>query len=256
MAYFKNTFILFFLLQACGTRSDVDLETKYHQLEIICAQIPKLGANKARNEELSKTRDFFAARGNEAAMFLVHKLQKIVSEERQFLGDSEDRSKVGDYLIYLYDQGQSNLRKYVICNILADMFPQLGDDVQLAILKAITSAYTPSSYGREDMSALHYAMLRIGPKAVPYLLELANHRYVGVRCSISDGLQSMAGDSADSAKSLPVRIDCRASEEERLAQIRAWRKWWEESGRPMGKTHLSSFFEMDSSPAPAAKDPH
>lgn len=222
-----------------------ELETAFDRLEKLAVQALHKGTNLAEYQERERLRDFFVSMGDEAGRFLVKKLERMVAEERKFIGDSADPNRGTEYITYLIGQKKSPLLKYDICWILADLFPHLSSSLQGPVLKAIESAYTPSSHG--ELGGLDAALLRIGPRAVPSLLRLAAHKSRSVRCSVSETLNGVASDLLQAAKDPSQRpappLDCESGAGHQT-QILAWEKWWMETGEKLPFPQYPSFFDL------------
>jgi len=238
-------FSLFCSLACSGTTQPSDFERHFQRLESLSAEIPVKGASEARMKELQSIRDLFASKGDSAALFLIQKLSEINQDERKFLKGSEDPVRGLSYTAYLHDHNLSAYRKFAICNILADMFPQLGAQIQDRVLKTLVESYTPSTYFREDLSAMNYAMIRIGPAAIPYWFQLTNHQNENVRCSSSDVLRSIGEEVSAPMKPKPPQLDCHAAEGLRRSLIAKWREWWDKVGHEGPFPKAPSFFESD-----------
>ncbi len=236
------------LVLSCGVAPASDLESRFARLEALSIRIGQKGADSKSNIELRQIRDFFVLGKDEAGVFLIDKLRVMNEEERRFLAGSADPLMGVAYVQNLREHGKTTLTKYYVCAILADAFPRLSPPVQGQVLESISASYTPSSYGQEDMQALHFALLRIGPQAVPQLLRLAASCSEPVRCGVMRVLNSIAEDAQKAVSSealrVPPNLDCKGKLENRSQALERWTVWWNDVGRKAPFSEIPSFFEM------------
>ncbi|GEM_PF-5385382 len=236
-----------------GLPTESQLDENYHRLARLSYKITTKGTVEADEKESRRIRDYFVSTGDPGGRFLIQKLQQIIAEELDFLkGRQGDTTAIVAYAEHLRERGKTPLLKYDVCWILADAFPKLSADLQQATLKAIVSSYTPSTYFREDIGGLNHALIRTGPQAVPYLLELASHRNELARCSVSDVLNSLGQELIASGKARaenrdPPHLDCHASPEQRQSALRDWGRWWQDCGKQLTFPVIPSFFDLDGS---------
>jgi hypothetical protein len=170
------------------------------------------------------------------------------SEEATYEKDLNDVEGGLRYVLDEVEQNKDGLAKYDVCLILADIFPTVTTATQSNILNTLQESYMPSNYGRDDMQFLHYAMWRIGQKALPSLLTLAtSHPAELVRCGVSSGLESTIEQiqkDNPQLKPFPPALDCRAAEQQRGEAAAAWKIWWTRHERDVSFPVLPSIFDL------------
>jgi len=206
------------------------LQSDFEKLKALRVKVLREGADEKDMAEFRLLRDAFVRHGDTAAEFLIGKLRQMNAEEARYEKDLNDIEGGLSYAMSEVEQQKDGLAKYDVCFILADVFPSVSTANQVNITKALQESYMPSNYGREDMQFLHHAMLRIGKKSVPTLLNLAtNHPAELVRCGVSSVLSSLADDfqkENPQFKPFPTTLDCKATLQNREQSAAEWQRWW------------------------------
>jgi hypothetical protein len=220
-----------------------DFAIKFERLQKLTFPDITHGVSDANKRELRSIRDYFVQSGDPGARFLIGKLRAMNEDERKFLhGSDQFDIRVTEYTQLRMKQGQSNLLKYSIGFILADMFGHTSSDTQTAILRELVSSYTPSTYPDH---ALDYSLDRIGRPAVPYLIILADHNFQAVRCGGMDALRSLGEEAKKVSLPDAPKLDCKAPVEQRHIALNDWKAWWEKYGDKFPFPTLPSFFDLD-----------
>lgn len=222
------------------------LDADFQKLTALRIQVLHGGASESDLVAFRAVRDSFVRHGDAAAEFLIGKLREMNNEEATYEKDLNDVEGGLRYLGDQVDHHKGGLAKYDICFILADAFPKVSSQTQSDILNALQQSYRPSNYGRDDMQFLHYAMWRIGKRAVPVLLRLSvEHPASLVRCGVSSGLNSALEQietKNPQLKELPPTLDCTARSYRQA--VEHWKRWWERYGRDVVFEPLPSFYDM------------
>jgi len=223
-----------------------DIAEEYRRFELLLSKTLREGSTQSSFAAMEKSKNIFVDYKDPAAWFLIAKLEEMNADELRFIGGSADPMKGFEYVGHLVGQGKSNILKYMVCHILADAYPQLSPEVRLASLRAISASFTPSTYGREDLSALKHALYRIGRDGMPILLEKANHRDEWLRCGVCDDLNDLAKDLS-AGTSPPPTLDCKGPASKRESNSKIWMNWWNDHGSKQPFPKSPSFFELHKS---------
>jgi len=242
-----------FLSQACSQESPPrpgtsesnqrKIAEEYRAFEQQLSKTLREGATLKSHISMEKSRDFFADRKDAGARFLIAKLDEMNADELRFIAGSADPAKGFEYVSHLVGQGKSNISKFMVCHILADAYPQLSAEVRLASLRAISASFTPSTYGREDLSALKHALYRTGRDGIPILLEKTNHRDEWLRCGVCDDLNDLA-KNLSAGNSPPPTLDCKEPAGKRESNTKIWMNWWNATGSRAPFREVPSFFDL------------
>jgi hypothetical protein len=222
-----------------------DFPGEYQKLETLEFPSLKRGDVDAHRREERAIRDYFIKSGDAGARFLVGKLKEMNDDERQYLHGSEQFDiRVTQYMQLRMERGESNLLKYSIGFILADMFPHTTAETQTMILRELASSYTPSTYGREDRQFLDFALNQIGRPGVPYFIQVAGHNFPTVRCGAMASLTGLAETAKKASLPDAPKLDCNAPAEQRQVALNEWKAWWEKNGGKVRFPRLPSFFDI------------
>lgn len=224
---FLVAIIVFFAASSAGAQTPESQFERLHKLRVKVMTERATAQDKAVFRQI---RDFFVNQGDEGAKFLIAKLRLINENEGKFLKAPDDCDGGLTYHLDTLSKKTIDLAKMDVVMMLADVYGKAMVE-RPNIIAAIGDSYTPSSCGGDDLQKLNFALIRIGPEAVPKLLEIAEKHPNGLaRCGVARGLKSLAEQirkTSPDVKSDPPEIKCDAQEAgSRPGAVAAWKDWW------------------------------
>lgn len=175
---------------------------------------------KAQSREL---RDYFVKNVTVCVPVLADRLEEISRQETEH---KSDKPKPEDLATLRKQIAREGPLKYTLAIILAESYSHTDTTGKARILEVLDSMYTPSSYYREDLQGLNWALLIVGRDAIPVMFKLADHQRDVVRCSLQDTLNSV---SEEISKTAP-KLDCKLPRESQEQRLDAWWQWWTGEG--------------------------
>ena len=248
---------------SCVQVGDRQIQSALRQLEELVGPKTAKGWKRKDYEELRRLRDLFAVKGDAAADILLAKLESLNEEGRKcelpddlFLAGhvtaGESPKAAMDAIASLppcYGRAmESSHLRGTIAQVLADMYENVSPPNERRILRTLIASYVSFDDFIQHSNQLDFALFRIGPPVVPYMLAAASQGSTNLRCLQSSNLDILAaeflgGPSSSVAKPPKLASVCRASAQDRETTIGEWRRWWEQTGQKLSFPKVPSLID-------------